>query len=75
VVGCTDWHAPCGTCHDLIEAANLAGWLSLLDRYGDPDVPMSVQSAWREFWASHRPPERAAPPERTPAAAVAWPAS
>ena len=74
VVGCTDWHA-CGTCHDLIEAANLAGWLSLLDRYGDPGVPMSVRSAWREFWASHRPPEPAAPRSGHRAAAVTWPAS
>ena len=65
VVGCIDWHA-CGACHDLIEAADLAAWLSLLDRYGDPDVPMSVQSAWREFWANHRPHEPAAPPEWTP---------
>jgi hypothetical protein len=65
VVGCTDWHA-CSACHDLIEAADLAAWLSLLDRYGDPDVPMPVQSAWREFWVNHRPPEPAAPPEWTP---------
>ena len=27
---------------------------------------MPVQSAWREFWANHRPPEPAAPPEWTP---------
>jgi hypothetical protein len=65
VVGCTDWHA-CGICHDLIETATLAAWLGLLDRYGDPDVPMPVQSAWREFWANHRPPEPADPPEWTP---------
>jgi hypothetical protein len=65
IVGCIDWHA-CGTCHDLIESADLASWLGLLDRYGDPGVPMPVQSAWREFWASHRPPEPAAPPEWTP---------
>jgi hypothetical protein len=65
VVGCADWHA-CSACHDLIEAADLAAWLSLLDRYGDPDVPMPVQSAWREFWVNHRPPEPAPPPEWTP---------
>jgi hypothetical protein len=65
VVGCIDWHA-CGACHDLIEAADLFGWRGLLDRYGDLDVPMPVQSAWREFWVNHRPPEPAAPPEWTP---------
>lgn len=65
VVGCIDWHA-CGACHDLIEAADLSAWRGLLDRYGDPDVPMPVQSAWREFWANHRPPEPAAPAEWTP---------
>jgi hypothetical protein len=27
---------------------------------------MPVQSAWREFWANHRPPEPAARPEWTP---------
>jgi hypothetical protein len=64
VVGCTNWQA-CGACHDLIEA-DLAGWRGLLGRYGDPDVPMPVQSAWREFWFSHRPPEPAAPPEWIP---------
>ena len=65
VVGCIDWQA-CGACHDLIEAADPVGWRGLLGRYGDPDVPMPVQSAWREFWANHRPPEPAAPPEWTP---------
>lgn len=66
VTGCADWHA-CGTCHDLIEAADFAAWRGLLGRYGDPDVPMPVQSAWREFWGNHRPPGPAAPPEWTPA--------
>jgi len=65
VVGSIDWHA-CGACRDLIEAADLAAWLSLLGRYGDPDVPMPVQSAWREFWANHRPCKPAALPEWTP---------
>jgi hypothetical protein len=65
VVGCINWHS-CGACRDLIEAADFAGWRGLLDRYGDPDVPMTVQSAWREFWANHRPPEPAAPREWTP---------
>jgi hypothetical protein len=65
VVGCIDWYA-CGACHDLIEAADLAGWRGLLDRYGDPDVPMPVQSAWREFWANHRPPGPAPPQGWTP---------
>jgi len=65
VVGCADWHA-CEACHDLIEAGDLPGWVGLLGRYADPDVPMLVQSAWREFWANHRPPGPAAPPEWTP---------
>jgi hypothetical protein len=33
----------------MIEAADSTGWRGLLDRYGDPDVPMPVQPAWREF--------------------------
>jgi hypothetical protein len=65
VVGCIDWHA-CRACRDLIEAADLSAWRNLLGRYGDPDVPMPVQSAWREFWANHRPSKLAAPPEWTP---------
>lgn len=65
VVGCIDWPA-CGTCHDLIETADFDSWRGLLDRYGDPDVPMPVQAAWREFWTNHRPPAPAPPPPWTP---------
>lgn len=65
ITGSADWHA-CGTCRDLIEAGDFAAWRGLLGRYGDPDVPMPVQSAWREFWGNHRPPEPAPQPDWTP---------
>jgi hypothetical protein len=51
ITGSADWHA-CGTCRDLIEAADFAAWRGLLGRYGDPDVPMPVQSAWASSGAT-----------------------
>lgn len=65
VVGCIDWPA-CGTCHDLIEAADQRSWHRLLDRHDSRHVPMPLQAAWREFWTNHRPPRSAPPPEWTP---------
>ena len=41
VTGCMDWHA-CGICRAPIEAANFDAWRGLLDRYGEPGVPMGL---------------------------------
>ncbi|WP_261575142.1 hypothetical protein [Frankia gtarii] len=50
------WHA-CDACRDLIDADD---WIRLGDRYGELGAPVTVQAAWRQFWA-HRTAAQPAP--------------